>query len=72
MNFYLEVEARELLSAFDSAYTIAWESAEDICAFIKDSYDGNTEQFLTDVAKSCDYFSLAPVLKAFFDQHFKQ
>lgn len=69
MDFSLEVEARELLSAFDSAYTLAWESAEDIWAFIKESYDGDTERFLSDVAHSCDYFSLAPVLRAFFDQH---
>lgn len=69
MEFYLESEMRELLSAFESAYTDAWETAQDIEAFIEDSYAGNTEQFLADVAHTCDYFSMAPVLRDFFDHH---
>ena len=43
MEFYLESEMRELLSAFDSAYIITWETAQDIEEFIKESYDGDTE-----------------------------
>ena len=72
MEFYLEAEMRELLQAFDSAYTIAWETAQDIEEFIKESYDGDTEQFLSDVAHSCDYFSLAPILRQFFDENSKK
>ena len=72
MEFYLESEMRELLSAFDSAYTIAWETAQDIEEFVKVSYDGDTEQFLSDVAHSCDYFSLAPILRQFFDENSKK
>jgi hypothetical protein len=30
MEFYLEAEAHELLSEFDSAYNVAWETAQDI------------------------------------------
>jgi hypothetical protein len=29
-DFYLEAEAHELLSEFDSAYNVAWETAQDI------------------------------------------
>lgn len=65
MEFYLEVEARELLSEFESAYSMAWETCEEIESFIQQSYDGNTEQFLFEVAHNCDYFSMAPVLKDF-------
>ena len=72
MEFYLESEMRELLSAFDSAYIIAWETAQDIEEFVKASYDGDTEQFLSDVAHSCDYFSLAPILRQFFDENSKK
>ena len=72
MEFYLEAEMRELLSAFDSACIIAWETAQDIEEFVKVSYDGDTEQFLSDVAHSCDYFSLAPILRQFFDENSKK
>ena len=30
MEFYMEAEARELLSTFESAYSMAWETSEDI------------------------------------------
>lgn len=69
MDFYLEAEARELLNAFDSAYTITWESAQDIEAYIKKSCSGNAEKFLSDVARTCDYFSIAATLKQFINQH---
>lgn len=72
MELYLEVEARELLNAFESAYSMAWETAQEIEAFIEDSYAGNTEQFLSDVAHTCDYFSLAPILRQFFDENSKK
>lgn len=72
MELYLEVEARELLNAFESAYSTAWETAQDIEAFIEESYNGDTEQFLSDVARSCDYFSLAPILRQFFDENSKK
>lgn len=65
MEFYMEAEARELLSTFESAYSMAWETSEDIEQYIEDNYDGNTEQFLFEVAHTCDYFSMATVLKDF-------
>ena len=65
MEFYLEVEARELLSSFESAYSMAWETFEEIESFIQQSYNGDTEQFLFEVAHNCDYFSMAPVLRQF-------
>ena len=49
MDLTLDAEARELLNAFDSAYTIAWENAQDIEAYIKMSCGGNAEKFLSDV-----------------------
>ena len=69
MDFTLEAEARELLNAFDSAYTIAWENAQDIEVYIKKSCGGNAEKFLSDVARTCDYFSIAPILRQFINQH---
>lgn len=69
MDFTLDAEARELLNAFDSAYTIAWESAQDIEAYIKERCGGNAEIFLSDVAHTCDYFSIAPILRQFINQH---
>ena len=65
MEFYLEVEARELLSTFESAYSMAWETCEDIEAYVEQHYDGNVKQFLFEVAHSCDYFSIAPILREF-------
>ena len=65
MEFYLEAEARELLSTFECAYSMAWETCEDIEAYVEQHYDGDTEQFLFEVAHSCDYFSMAPVLREF-------
>ena len=70
-DFCLEAEAHELLSEFDSAYNVAWETAQDIQKYIDDRYDGNTEQFLFDVAQSCDYFSLSPILKEFLNDNTK-
>lgn len=72
MELYLEAEARELLTAFESAYSMAWETAQEIESFVEDSYDGNMEQFLSDVAHTCDYFSMAPILRQFFDEHMKK
>ena len=71
MDFYLEAEARELLSTFESAYSMAWDTAQDVEAFVKDNYDGDMEQFLSDVAHTCDYFSMAPILRQFFDEYMK-
>ena len=67
MDFNLEAEARELLNAFDSAYTIAWESAQDIESFIKARCGGNAESFLSDAARTCDYFSIAQILRQFIN-----
>ena len=36
-----------------------------------DTVPGNTEQFLFDVAHSCDYFSLSPILKEFLNDNTK-
>ena len=69
MDFTLDAEVQELLNTFDSAYTIAWENAQDIAEFISKSYGGNAEKFLSDVARTCDYFSIAPILRQFIDQH---
>ena len=71
MDLYLEAEMQELLSTFDEAYTWTWNTAQDIELFIENSYDGDVEQFLSDVAHNCDYFSLAPILKQFFDENTK-
>lgn len=43
MELYLEVEVRELLNAFESAYSMAWDTAQDVEAFVKDNYDGDME-----------------------------
>ena len=72
MEFYLEAEARELLSTFESAYSMAWDTCEDIEAYIEQHYDGDIEQFLFEVAHSCDYFSMASVLREFIDQKTKK
>lgn len=67
MDSILDAEARELLNAFDSAYTIAWENAQDIESYIKERCGGNAEKFLSDVARTCDYFSIAQILRQFIN-----
>ena len=64
MDFYMEVEARELLEEFESAYQDAWFVAQDILKYIDDEYNGDRERFLYEVANCCDYFSTAEALKA--------
>ena len=72
MEFYLEAEAHELMSTFESAYSMAWDTCEEIEAYIEQHYDGDIEQFLFEVAHSCDYFSMASVLREFIDQKTKK
>ena len=66
-EFYMQVEARELLEDFENAYQEAWFVAQDIAKYIDDEYNGDKERFLCDVANCCDYFSTAEALKAVFD-----
>ena len=66
-EFYMEVEARELLEDFESAYQDAWFVAQDILKYIDNEYDGDRYRFLYEVAHCCDYFSAADALKAVFD-----
>ena len=66
-EFYMQVEARELLEDFESAYSETWFVAQDILKYIENEYCGDRERFLYDVANCCDYFSTAEVLKAVFD-----
>ena len=67
MEFYLEAEARELLSDFESAYSMAWETCEEIEQHIDRYYGGDVETFIFEVAHNCDYFSIAPVLQEFIE-----
>ena len=60
----MEVEARELLEDFESAYSEAWFVAQDILKYIDDEYNGDRDRFLYEVANCCDYFSTAEALKA--------
>ena len=60
----MEVEARELLEEFESAYQDAWFVAQDILKYIDDEYNGDRERFLYEVANCCDYYSTAEALKA--------
>lgn len=60
----MEVEARELLDEFESAYSEAWFAAQDILKYIDDEYDGDKERFLYEIAHCCDYYSTAEALKA--------
>ena len=71
MDFYLKVEACELLSTFESAYSMTWDTFEQIESFVQQSYDGDMEQFIFDVAHNCDYFSMAPVLRDFITSKLK-
>ena len=63
-EFYMEVEARELLEDFESAYSEAWFVAQDILKYIDDEYNGDRDRFLYEVEHCCDYFSTAEALKA--------
>ena len=65
MEFYLEAEARELLSDFERAYSIAWDTVEEIEQYVERYYNGDFETFLFEVAHNCDYFSIAPILQEF-------
>ena len=60
----MEVEARELLDDFETAYQDAWFVAQDILKYIDDEYNGDRDRFLYEVANCCDYFSTAEALKA--------
>lgn len=68
MEFYLEVEARELLCDFESAYSTAWETCEQIEQYIDRYYGGDVATFIYEVAHNCDYFSIAPILQDFISQ----
>lgn len=63
----LTARTRVLLEDFESAFSYAWDAAQDILIHIDSYYDGNKEMFLDDVAHSCDYFTTAKALKAIFD-----
>ena len=71
MEFYMQAEACELLSTFECAYSMAWETFEEIEQYIEENYDGDIEQFLYEVAHNCDYFSMAPVLRDFITSKLK-
>ena len=66
-EFYMQVEARELLEDFEIAYQDAWFAAQDILKYIEDEYCGDRERFLYDVANCCDYCSSAEALKSIFE-----
>ena len=66
-EFYMQVEARELLEEFESAYSAAWFVAQDILKYIDDEYNGDRERFLYDVANCCDYYSSEEALKSIFE-----
>ena len=66
-EFYMQVEARELLDGFENAYSEAWFVAQDILKYIDEEYCGDKDRFLYEVANCCDYFSTAEALKAVFD-----
>lgn len=67
IEFYMQAEARELLEDFESAFSIVWDSAQDILNYINVEYNGNKEQFLFEVAHNCDYCSTAEALKSVFE-----
>lgn len=68
MEFYMEAEMRELIGDFEESYSMAWNTCKEIQVHIKNHYEGNTEQFLSDVAHNCDYFSMSPILRDFIDK----
>lgn len=68
MEFYMEAEMRELIGDFEESYSMAWNTCKEIQEHIKNHYEGNTEQFLSDVAHNCDYFSMSPILRDFIDK----
>lgn len=68
MEFYMQAEMQELVAHFEDAYFMAWDTCEEIQEYIRDHYEGNTEQFLSDVAHNCDYFSMSPILREFIDK----
>ena len=61
--------AKELLCDFESSFSTAWGTVEEIEDYINQYYGGDTEQFLFEVAHSCDYFSLSKPLREFIDQN---
>ena len=64
----MEAEMRELIGDFEESYSMAWNTCKEIQEHIKNHYEGNTEQFLSDVAHNCDYFSMSPILRDFIDK----
>ena len=66
-DFYMQAEARELLEDFESAYSEAWITAQDVLKYINDYYGGDRNRFLQDVAQSCDYCSAAEALRSIFE-----
>ena len=67
IEFYMQAEGRELLEDFESAFSIVWDSAQDILKYIEVEYNGNKEQFLFEIAHSCDYCSTAEALRSVFE-----
>ena len=66
-EFYMQMEARELLEDFENAFSEAWFAAQDIQKYIEEEYCGDRDRFLSEVQKSCDYFSAAEALKSVFE-----
>ena len=68
MDFYLEAEAKELLYDFESAYSTLYEEYSTIKEYAEKYYAGGIQQFIYDVRRSQDYFSLAKPMIAFYDE----
>ena len=63
---YLPTKAKALLDEFESAFTNAWDAAQDILFYIEDAYDGDRSEFMENALNNCDYHTVAQALQAIF------
>ena len=64
---YLPIKARALLKEFESAFSNAWDIAQEILYYIEDAYDGDKNEFISNALHNVDYCTVAKALKAIFD-----
>lgn len=60
-------ELCKLLEEFECAFEEAFDVSQSIAAQIELCRGGNCDGFISDVARNCDYFSAAEILRFFFD-----
>lgn len=52
-----------MLEEFSNAYSYAYDVGLALLTYVKEKFNIDKEEFIAHLLKSCDYFSLAEILK---------